>query len=165
MSRFTYHLQLCDGPIVAFTVLHNMYCTHGLIYVTSQVKENKNTSACFGTFPFIVLIHALIFLLGYIENLPNSILIKLWQLLARTKGGLSFVYFIWIISFSCRMHCFDTDLLTWKLCCLSDSIEGHSTSSHVLRWEEFIPTYSFVSGEWIFYLVSLFQHSLKLIVL
>ncbi|KAL8217963.1 hypothetical protein R6Q57_021336 [Mikania cordata] len=28
--------QLCDGPIIAFTVLHNMYCNHGFIYVTSQ---------------------------------------------------------------------------------------------------------------------------------
>ncbi|KAL7003209.1 hypothetical protein U1Q18_004367, partial [Sarracenia purpurea var. burkii] len=27
---------LCDGPIVAFTVLHNVNCNHGLIYVTSQ---------------------------------------------------------------------------------------------------------------------------------
>ncbi|GJX14099.1 hypothetical protein Tco_0205857 [Tanacetum coccineum] len=29
-------LQLCDGPIIAFTVLHNMYCNHGFIYVTAQ---------------------------------------------------------------------------------------------------------------------------------
>ncbi|KAM7491713.1 hypothetical protein LguiA_034634 [Lonicera macranthoides] len=35
-ERLRIHPQLCDGPIVAFTVLHNMYCTHGLIYVTSQ---------------------------------------------------------------------------------------------------------------------------------
>ncbi|KAL4582957.1 hypothetical protein LXL04_007519 [Taraxacum kok-saghyz] len=27
---------LCDGSIIAFTVLHNMYCNHGFIYVTSQ---------------------------------------------------------------------------------------------------------------------------------
>ncbi|KAF2311761.1 hypothetical protein GH714_026561 [Hevea brasiliensis] len=27
---------LCDGSIVAFTVLHNVNCNHGLIYVTSQ---------------------------------------------------------------------------------------------------------------------------------
>ena len=31
-------MQLCDGPIVAFTVLHNVNCCRGLIYVTSQVK-------------------------------------------------------------------------------------------------------------------------------
>ncbi|CAL5185052.1 unnamed protein product [Lathyrus oleraceus] len=30
------HPQLCDGSIVAFTVLHNVNCNHGLIYVTSQ---------------------------------------------------------------------------------------------------------------------------------
>ncbi|EMS45375.1 putative cleavage and polyadenylation specificity factor subunit 1 [Triticum urartu] len=28
--------SLCDGPIEAFTVLHNVNCCHGLIYVTSQ---------------------------------------------------------------------------------------------------------------------------------
>lgn len=33
----SYILQLCDGPIVAFTVLHNVNCCRGLIYVTSQV--------------------------------------------------------------------------------------------------------------------------------
>lgn len=31
-------LQLCDGSIVAFTVLHNVNCNHGFIYVTSQVR-------------------------------------------------------------------------------------------------------------------------------
>ncbi|KAK3022185.1 hypothetical protein RJ639_047007 [Escallonia herrerae] len=36
-ERLRIHPQLCDGPIVAFTVLHNMYCNHGLIYVTSQI--------------------------------------------------------------------------------------------------------------------------------
>uniref|UniRef100_A0A5B6ZUE1 Cleavage and polyadenylation specificity factor 160 kDa subunit n=2 Tax=Davidia involucrata TaxID=16924 RepID=A0A5B6ZUE1_DAVIN len=35
-ERLRVHPQLCDGPIVAFTVLHNMNCSHGLIYVTSQ---------------------------------------------------------------------------------------------------------------------------------
>lgn len=30
------HPQLCDGAIVAFTVLHNVNCNHGFIYVTSQ---------------------------------------------------------------------------------------------------------------------------------
>ncbi|XP_021725141.1 cleavage and polyadenylation specificity factor subunit 1-like isoform X1 [Chenopodium quinoa] len=30
------HPQLCDGSIVAFTVLHNVNCNHGFIYVTSQ---------------------------------------------------------------------------------------------------------------------------------
>lgn len=30
--------QLSDGSIVAFTVLHNVNCNHGLIYVTSQVQ-------------------------------------------------------------------------------------------------------------------------------
>lgn len=34
---FVAFLQLCDGSIVAFTVLHNVNCNHGLIYVTSQV--------------------------------------------------------------------------------------------------------------------------------
>ncbi|GAB2265336.1 hypothetical protein Dimus_000400 [Dionaea muscipula] len=31
-----YLLQLCDGSIVAFAVLHNVNCNHGFIYVTSQ---------------------------------------------------------------------------------------------------------------------------------
>ncbi|KAF8646672.1 hypothetical protein HU200_065721 [Digitaria exilis] len=35
-QRFRVHPQLCDGPIVAFTVLHNVNCCRGLIYVTSQ---------------------------------------------------------------------------------------------------------------------------------
>ncbi|KAL8217961.1 hypothetical protein R6Q57_021334 [Mikania cordata] len=35
-ERIRIHPQLCDGPIIAFTVLHNMYCNHGFIYVTSQ---------------------------------------------------------------------------------------------------------------------------------
>ncbi|KQJ81990.1 hypothetical protein BRADI_5g04673v3 [Brachypodium distachyon] len=35
-QRFRVHPQLCDGPIEAFTVLHNVNCSHGLIYVTSQ---------------------------------------------------------------------------------------------------------------------------------
>lgn len=35
-QRFRVHPQLCDGPIEAFTVLHNVNCCHGLIYVTSQ---------------------------------------------------------------------------------------------------------------------------------
>ncbi|KAL6653028.1 hypothetical protein ACP70R_011953 [Stipagrostis hirtigluma subsp. patula] len=35
-QRFRVHPQLCDGPIVAFAVLHNVNCCHGLIYVTSQ---------------------------------------------------------------------------------------------------------------------------------
>ncbi|XP_023520837.1 cleavage and polyadenylation specificity factor subunit 1 isoform X1 [Cucurbita pepo subsp. pepo] len=35
-ERLRIHPQLCDGPIVAFTVLHNVNCNHGLIYVTSQ---------------------------------------------------------------------------------------------------------------------------------
>jgi hypothetical protein len=30
-------LQVCDGPIVAFTPLHNINCNHGIIYVTAQV--------------------------------------------------------------------------------------------------------------------------------
>ncbi|CAM0907795.1 unnamed protein product [Alopecurus aequalis] len=34
-QRFRVHPQLCDGPIEAFTVLHNVNCCHGLIYVTS----------------------------------------------------------------------------------------------------------------------------------
>ncbi|URD80129.1 cleavage and polyadenylation specificity factor subunit [Musa troglodytarum] len=36
-ERLRVHPQLCDGSIVAFTVLHNVNCNHGLIYVTSQV--------------------------------------------------------------------------------------------------------------------------------
>ncbi|KAJ7975580.1 Cleavage and polyadenylation specificity factor subunit 1 [Quillaja saponaria] len=35
-ERLRVHSQLCDGSIVAFTVLHNVNCNHGLIYVTSQ---------------------------------------------------------------------------------------------------------------------------------
>ncbi|MCO5593054.1 hypothetical protein L7F22_047059 [Adiantum nelumboides] len=35
-ERLQVHSQLCDGPIVAFTPLHNINCNHGLIYVTSQ---------------------------------------------------------------------------------------------------------------------------------
>ncbi|XP_050221974.1 cleavage and polyadenylation specificity factor subunit 1 isoform X2 [Mercurialis annua] len=35
-ERIRVHPQLCDGSIVAFTVLHNVNCNHGLIYVTSQ---------------------------------------------------------------------------------------------------------------------------------
>ncbi|KAL3524193.1 hypothetical protein ACH5RR_017027 [Cinchona calisaya] len=35
-ERLRVHPQLCDGPIVAFTVLHNVNCNHGFIYVTSQ---------------------------------------------------------------------------------------------------------------------------------
>lgn len=35
-ERLRVHPQLCDGYIVAFTVLHNVNCNHGLIYVTSQ---------------------------------------------------------------------------------------------------------------------------------
>ncbi|XVE58674.1 hypothetical protein DITRI_Ditri04bG0187600 [Diplodiscus trichospermus] len=35
-QRLRVHPQLCDGCIVAFTVLHNVNCNHGFIYVTSQ---------------------------------------------------------------------------------------------------------------------------------
>ncbi|XP_043813334.1 cleavage and polyadenylation specificity factor subunit 1 isoform X3 [Manihot esculenta] len=35
-ERIRVHPQLCDGSIVAFTVLHNVNCNHGFIYVTSQ---------------------------------------------------------------------------------------------------------------------------------
>ncbi|XP_077245724.1 cleavage and polyadenylation specificity factor 160 [Tasmannia lanceolata] len=35
-ERLRVHPQLCDGLVVAFTVLHNVNCNHGLIYVTSQ---------------------------------------------------------------------------------------------------------------------------------
>ncbi|XP_060975092.1 cleavage and polyadenylation specificity factor subunit 1 isoform X1 [Cannabis sativa] len=35
-ERVRIHPQLCDGSIVAFTVLHNVNCNHGFIYVTSQ---------------------------------------------------------------------------------------------------------------------------------
>lgn len=35
-ERLRVHPQLCDGSIVAFTVLHNVNCNHGLIYVTAQ---------------------------------------------------------------------------------------------------------------------------------
>ncbi|KAL2334503.1 hypothetical protein Fmac_015716 [Flemingia macrophylla] len=35
-ERLRVHPQLCDGSIVAFTVLHNVNCNRGLIYVTSQ---------------------------------------------------------------------------------------------------------------------------------
>ncbi|XP_057952334.1 cleavage and polyadenylation specificity factor subunit 1 isoform X2 [Malania oleifera] len=35
-ERLRVHPQLCDGSIAAFTVLHNVNCNRGLIYVTSQ---------------------------------------------------------------------------------------------------------------------------------
>ncbi|CAO2838985.1 unnamed protein product [Amaranthus hypochondriacus] len=35
-ERLRVHPQLCDGSIAAFTVLHNVNCNHGFIYVTSQ---------------------------------------------------------------------------------------------------------------------------------
>ncbi|XP_057528252.1 cleavage and polyadenylation specificity factor subunit 1 [Amaranthus tricolor] len=35
-ERLRVHPQLCDGAIAAFTVLHNVNCNHGFIYVTSQ---------------------------------------------------------------------------------------------------------------------------------
>lgn len=35
-ERLRVHPQLCDGSVVAFTVLHNVNCNHGFIYVTSQ---------------------------------------------------------------------------------------------------------------------------------
>ncbi|XP_073128753.1 cleavage and polyadenylation specificity factor subunit 1 isoform X2 [Henckelia pumila] len=35
-ERIRIHPQVCDGPIVAFTVLHNVNCNHGFIYITSQ---------------------------------------------------------------------------------------------------------------------------------
>ncbi|KAJ4835898.1 hypothetical protein Tsubulata_006157 [Turnera subulata] len=37
-ERLRVHPQLCDGSIVAFTVLHNVNCNHGFIYITSQGK-------------------------------------------------------------------------------------------------------------------------------
>ncbi|ONK71681.1 uncharacterized protein A4U43_C04F11250 [Asparagus officinalis] len=47
-ERLRVHPQLCDGSIVAFTVLHNVNCNHGLIYVTSQgyLKICQLPSAC-----------------------------------------------------------------------------------------------------------------------
>ncbi|KAG9140740.1 hypothetical protein Leryth_006923 [Lithospermum erythrorhizon] len=35
-ERIRMHPQTCDGPIAAFTVLHNVNCNHGFIYVTAQ---------------------------------------------------------------------------------------------------------------------------------
>lgn len=35
-ERLRVHPQLCDESIAAFTVLHNVNCNHGFIYVTSQ---------------------------------------------------------------------------------------------------------------------------------
>ncbi|XP_020575290.1 cleavage and polyadenylation specificity factor subunit 1, partial [Phalaenopsis equestris] len=35
-ERLRFHPQLCDGSIAAFTVLHNVNCNHGFIYVTLQ---------------------------------------------------------------------------------------------------------------------------------
>lgn len=35
-ERLRVHPQICDGSIVAFTVLHNVNCNHGFIYVTSE---------------------------------------------------------------------------------------------------------------------------------
>lgn len=37
LINFFFFGQLCDGSVVAVTVLHNVNCNHGLIYVTSQV--------------------------------------------------------------------------------------------------------------------------------
>ncbi|KAK6121924.1 hypothetical protein DH2020_044327 [Rehmannia glutinosa] len=36
-ERLRIHPQVCDGPIVAFTVLHNVNCNHGFIYITSEI--------------------------------------------------------------------------------------------------------------------------------
>ncbi|KAG0498836.1 hypothetical protein HPP92_003527 [Vanilla planifolia] len=36
VKRDGMRIELCDGPIAAFTVLHNVNCNHGFIYVTSQ---------------------------------------------------------------------------------------------------------------------------------
>lgn len=35
-ERLRMHPQVCDGSIVAFTVLHNVNCNHGFIYITSE---------------------------------------------------------------------------------------------------------------------------------
>ncbi|EPS69122.1 hypothetical protein M569_05643, partial [Genlisea aurea] len=35
-ERLRIHPQVCDGPIVAFAVLHNINCSHGFIYITSE---------------------------------------------------------------------------------------------------------------------------------
>ncbi|GFQ05002.1 cleavage and polyadenylation specificity factor subunit 1 [Phtheirospermum japonicum] len=35
-ERIRLHPQVCDGPIAAFTVLHNVNCNHGFIYITSE---------------------------------------------------------------------------------------------------------------------------------
>ncbi|CAH9139745.1 unnamed protein product [Cuscuta epithymum] len=35
-ERIRMHHQLCDGPIAAFAVLHNVNCNHGFIYITMQ---------------------------------------------------------------------------------------------------------------------------------
>ncbi|KAL8534303.1 hypothetical protein ACS0TY_010351 [Phlomoides rotata] len=35
-ERLRIHPQVSDGPIVAFTVLHNVNCNHGFIYITSE---------------------------------------------------------------------------------------------------------------------------------
>ncbi|XP_047329252.1 cleavage and polyadenylation specificity factor subunit 1 isoform X2 [Impatiens glandulifera] len=35
-ERIRVHSQLCDGPVSAFTVLHNVNCNHGLIHVSVQ---------------------------------------------------------------------------------------------------------------------------------
>ncbi|KAL3834565.1 hypothetical protein ACJIZ3_009301 [Penstemon smallii] len=35
-ERLRIHPQVCDGPIAAFTVLHNVNCNHGFIYITSE---------------------------------------------------------------------------------------------------------------------------------
>ncbi|KAL6503846.1 hypothetical protein OROGR_025769 [Orobanche gracilis] len=35
-ERIRLHPQVCDGPIVAFTVFHNVNCNHGFIYITSE---------------------------------------------------------------------------------------------------------------------------------
>ncbi|KAL0382308.1 UNVERIFIED_CONTAM: Cleavage and polyadenylation specificity factor subunit, partial [Sesamum calycinum] len=41
-QRITVFKNVCDGPIVAFTVLHNVNCNHGFIYITSEVLKPLN---------------------------------------------------------------------------------------------------------------------------
>lgn len=92
-----------------------------------------------------------LFFLGYFENLPTAISLKLWQLLASTKSVSIFSSllstFVHIKSNLCIFNTFAIDIIFifWL-----DSTKRHSASGHLPRWEEFIPSYSFSSCEYNF---------------
>lgn len=89
------------------------------------------------------------FVSGYSKDLPAAISIMLWQLLACTKSECSFLWILVLSNPFRRLYHLDSGPLTWKLQFLwSDSIEVYSTSSHLLCWEESLPTYSFSACKW-----------------